>query len=788
MAISEGAPAGINWLAGLGILAPSGPAGSGGPVEVTSYSDINTTGNDSYGIFASNRIGVYNPFTLISVSNFSMADVNTTLVSVAGQGSNIGTQVAGDHGGYFTLNANGTYDFNSTGMAAGLDVNESVVTKINYQVQITHTPGWLLPFVWTYGSQTSNGSIAVRVTKNEGGTLDIVPEVYFADFSSYSYDVNGVHPNLWPNLQTYVDGLSADMGIGGTGDSLTVTNNGSIKTSGASSYGIYATTSGGTGYHGRDGSFWDSDRIPTQGGPGSNGGAIAVINDGNITTKGNYSAGVLVTSYGGTGGHGGEGSDWRYGKSGGVGGTGGEITITGSGDINTSGYLAMGILAVSQGGVGGTGGSGSGTTGGGSGGFGGNGGAINVIGDWGITTDGLIAHAIWAKSVGGAAGPGGSGGWLFGSPGSGGSGSDGGNVTVISGGKLVTRGILSFGIYAQSVGGFGGSGGISTGPFWSFGGDGGSAGSGGEVNVVNLSNGSITTSGIGSHAIFAQSIGGGGGSGGGQFGLFASLGGDAGAGGNGGTVAVTNFGTIQTSGWFARGIYAQSIGGGGGDGGWAGGLVGIGGDGSYASNGGNVGVYNYGSILTTELFSDAIFAESIGGGGGSGAGSGGLVSIGGTGAGGGNAGDIRIENAGDINTTGLASRGIVAQSIGGGGGDGAGSGGWVSLGGDGGTSGTAGTIDIINSGLIHTSMAGSIGILAQSIGGGGGSGAGSGGWFTSIGGDGGASGDGNTVTIINSGFIITDGNSSQGIYAESIGGGGNGGTVRVENSTSHFIT
>ena len=217
---------------------------------------------------------------------------------------------------------------------------------------------------------------------------------------------------------------------------------------------------------------------------------------------------------------------------------------------------------------------------------------------------------------------------------------------------------------------------------------------------------------------------------------------------------------IQTSGIFAKGIYAQSIGGGGGDGGWAGGIVGIGGDGSYASSGGNIEVYNYGNILTTGIFSDAIFTESIGGGGGSGAGSGGLVSIGGTGAGGGDAGDIRIENAGDINTTGLASRGIVAQDRRGRR-NGAGSGGWVSLGGDGGTSGTAGTIDIINSGWIRTSMAGSIGIFAQSIGGGGGSGAGSGGWFTSIGGDGGASGDGNTVTIINSGVIITDGNSSK---------------------------
>ena len=165
----------------------------------------------------------------------------------------------------------------------------------------------------------------MRVTKNEDGTLTVVPEVYFADFSSYGYEVNDVQPSLWPDLQNYVDRLSADMGIGGTGDSLIVNNNGNITTSGTASYGIYATTTGGTGYHGRDGSFWDSGRIPTQGGTGSNGGSIAVENNGNITTSGDYSAGMFSTSTGGTGGHGGEGSDWRYGRPGGTGGMGGQI-------------------------------------------------------------------------------------------------------------------------------------------------------------------------------------------------------------------------------------------------------------------------------------------------------------------------------------------------------------------------------------------------------------------------------------------------------------------------------
>ena len=775
VAISEGAPAGNTWLSGVGVLAPSGPAGSGGPVQVTSYSDITTNGDNSYGIFAHNKIGVYNPLSVLSLSGFSVDEVDISLTAVAGSGSNIGQEVAGDNGGFFTLNSGGTWDFNSVGMADVLQPGESIVTKINYQVQVSHTPGWFFPPFYEYGSQFSNGSIAVRVTENDDGSLDVVPEIFFEQFDSFGYMTDGQPPALWPNLQDYVDRLLADMGVAGAGDSVIVTNNDNITTNGTSSHGILAQTAGGQGYHGRNGSFWDAGRIPTQGGPGSNGGAVAVINNGKITTYGNSSAGILTVSVGGTGGHGGDGSDWRYGRPGGTGGTGGEITVTGNGKIHTTGDYSSGILALSQGGIGGVGGSGSGTTGGGGGGFGGKGGEVDIAGSWSISTEGDKAHAVWAKSVGGSAGPGGSGGWFFGSPGSGGEASDGGMVEVVSDGFLTTKGNDSYGIYAQSVGGFGGSGGTSSGFFWSFGGDGGSAGSGGEVDVTNLENGAIETEGQRAHALFAQSIGGGGGSGGGEFGLFSSLGGEGGSGGNGGLVQVTNAGKIQTNGAYARGIYAQSIGGGGGDGGDSAGLVAIGGSGSLASDGGYVRVDNFGSIRTTGGYADAIFAQSIGGGGGSGGASGGLVSIGGSGSGGGNAGNIEIQNSGDINTTGINSRAIVAQSIGGGGGDGAGSGGLVSIGGSGGTSGTAGTVDIINNGWIHTSLGDSSAIFAQSIGGGGGSGAGSGGWFASIGGDGGSAGDGNAVTIINSGVIITDANWSHSILAQSIGGGGGNG-------------
>ena len=102
--------------------------------------------------------------------------------------------------------------------------------------------------------------------------------------------------------------------------------------------------------------------------------------------------------------------------------------------------------------------------------------------------------------------------------------------------------------------------------------DGSYAGAGAIVGLVqggslttSYVTGSITTSGAGSIAIVAQSIGGGGGLGGtgavGEDGEIG-VGGRGGAAGNGGMVTVTQTGDIATSGVAAHGVLAQSIGGG----------------------------------------------------------------------------------------------------------------------------------------------------------------------------------------------------------------------------------
>src|SRR5215472_15794375 len=105
------------------------------------------------------------------------------------------------------------------------------------------------------------------------------------------------------------------------------------------------------------------------------------------------------------------------------------------------------------------------------------------------------------------------------------------------------------------------------------GGTGGSGNSSGNVTVTNAQGASIVTTGSQAYGIFAQSLGGGGGNGssvisldvaGGTSSVLVGLnvGGAGGTGGSAGKVTVTNAGTIQTSGDGAHGIYAQSIGGG----------------------------------------------------------------------------------------------------------------------------------------------------------------------------------------------------------------------------------
>lgn len=335
------------------------------------------------------------------------------------------------------------------------------------------------------------------------------------------------------------------------------------RTTGSNAAGLRVESAGSNGSRGPDGVFTSNN-----GGAGSRGGdagTSTVSSKGIISTMGAGSSAILAVSQGGRGGDGGDGYNNPLGgdNDGGPAGGGGDAksaAITGSGNLVTTGNDSVGVLALSRAGQGGNGGEGHAAGEGGNGGIGGDGGAAVVDGTWTINTLGTAAYGISARSLGGAGGASGSSGWIDGDGGNGGGSGDGAlaMVNLGPGGSIETSGADAHGIFAQSIGGFAGGGGSGDSVFSSSGGSGGSAGHGGNVLVSN--EGTILTRGLGANALFAESVGGGGGSGGAGSGLFNGGGGNSSAGGNGGLVTIDNFGSVETENQFARGIFAQSVG------------------------------------------------------------------------------------------------------------------------------------------------------------------------------------------------------------------------------------
>ena len=805
----------------LGIPIPGTPDVSGGVVTVNSYTDITTDGTDAHGIHAVSSTTGYPDnvvedlekfrdevastveFELVSVVDDDGNDVEVTghidlvgnlLFSVASVScetevdavcEGVTPEELDGVGGVFTIGEDGSLDFDPDDDFVDLPAGQSWSTAVNFTLAGSHD-----------GATRDNitGQLIARVTRNDAGEITWILSTQFDDYGPSLFA--NTDRTLWPDLEAYAQRLIDETSAGGSGNSVNVNVlGGNITTTGASSHGVLAQSFGITGSRGHNGGgfFSFGTDKPTSGGDGYSGGTVNVRIDGNISTTfetdpenpdpTEASIGVFAYTHGGNGGRGGNGGTYYDGRRGGRGGTGGAINISGNGSINTIGDYASGILALSEGGNGGNGGNGGIFTDGKHGGFGGVAGTVTVDGFWSITTQGNKAHGIWAKSLGGSAGGGGSGGWISGSAGDGGQGAVGGTVNILNHGRVETFGNDAFGIYAQSVGGFGGNGGLGLGVFVASGGDGNSAGSGGDVIVENFATGQLVTHGISSHALFAQSIGGGGGSGGGAGAIIVALGGKGGTGGHAGAVDIINDGEIFTAGDLSRGIFAQSIGGGGGDGGDAGAwAVSIGGPAGGGSTGGSVNIINSGQIITEGQWAHSIFAQSIGGGGGTGGGTFAIIaSIAGAGGEGDDGGLAEIDNEGDIWTKGFGARGIHAQSIGGGGGFGGGSFALnFALGGTGGTGGTGGFVDVWNGGNVWTDGDLAQGVFASSIGGGGGNAGSAGSMLISIGRSGGSGGDGGNVLVTNDGTIWTRGHSSAGVFAQSIGGsGGNGGSATV---------
>lgn len=739
------------------------------------------------------------------------------------------------------------------------------------------------------GSGGSGGAGGAVMAENIGSTITTNSERADGIFAA-SVGGRGGHGGL-ASAGAAGLALSATTSIGGnggsgnTGGAVTVYNtSGAITTYGQDSHAIEAMSIGGGGGSGG----WSagagvslgsttSFTVGGNGGSGGNSGAVNVTNSGVLSVNGTGGAGILALSIGGGGGNGGSSASAdvalngaftaTVGGSGTGGATAGSVNVTNSGKILTglgfsgnpaSALGAQGIAAMSIGGGGGRGGiavtgdvtgsgSLSGTVGGGSG-SGGTGGAVAVTNQSQIVTLGDLSNGILGISTGGRGGLGGiaiggsvsTGNAMNDTVGSnGGNGGHGGTVNLTNNGSITTGGFRTAGMSAQSMGGHGGMGGIALGATLSepsnasstvtLGGSGGHGGVGGTATVTNNPGASISSTGPFSAGLIAQSLGGDGGIGGIGIGAATSiispsmtLGGSGGSGADGGSATSTSNGTITTTGLNSIGQLAQSIGGNGGlSGVTIAGLssdragqfgMNLGNSGGSGANGGSATSNEGGYLSTSGALSSGIVAESIGGGGGragavismnagnlSNLQSGGAsANVGSTGGGGGNGGSASITQNGNVTTVGVQSDNLYAGSIGGGGG----SAGFsflnmtygtktinLSVGGQGGSDGNGGTVNVSanqnqsadTSHTISSSGAFSNGIYAQSVGGGGGAATGlhslttAGGMFeglSRLGSTGGSGGTGGTVNLNTGGALYANGIGSTGILGQSIGGGG----------------
>jgi len=554
-------------------------------------------------------------------------------------------------------------------------------------------------------------------------------------------------------------------GDGGLGQAVSVTNSGTLAmnssalTSEEGLFGIYALAAGGNGGNQNDPTLDYGDQW---GGNGGNASTVTVTDTG-VINLGNSAARLLTNTTGAAifaqsaGGQGGDNN--------GNAGTGGTVQVVHKGSISSywqayADAQVFGINALSVGG--------DGTASSDNSDNGGNGGGDSSSWTQQVTVDAYgsivldVANAssdvtvegagIAARAIGGKGG--------MGPPKdhSGGNGGTGGSaiVNMYSEASVTTHGDNILGVVAQSLGGQGGDGGDGT-ALAGQGGGGGFGGNASDVYISAQSGAAISTTGDFATGMLAHSIGGGGGTGGDFVAVLGGQGGNGGNGGDAGQATISSLATLSTTGDHAYGMLAQSIAGSGGAGGVdTSAAVALGGDGAGGGAANQVNITNYGTITTGGYSAHGIVAQSIGGGGGAAGSANGALSVGGNAAGEtpSSGGSVWINNQAAITTTGDAAVGMLAQSIGGGGGSGGDANGVVTVGGSGASAGDGGTVSIAQGfGNIQTFGNYSAGVLAQSVGGGGGNGGDtlslSAGAALAIGGTGSSGGNGGSVCIAN---------------------------------------
>jgi hypothetical protein len=886
VAIARGGAGGVggNIQTGGGTTGAGGSGGQGAPVNLTiSSGTVITTRGGTFTSTGTNN-GT-NPASSVSIVQPSFGVLVASVGGAGGAGGDLNVDFSGTKGnggaGGGAYNVIGTLNTGVTVTTSGAQASALVVQSLG------GAGGAAAP-------QPAAGATSDGGNGGNGGNSGTATAINAAQLTTAGSGAHGILAQSIGGLggngangAGVVPGHAGNAGAAGAPGTVNVTHTGIIRTSGVSAFGINAQSiGGGTGSGGSD----DGSIVAVGGSAGTaaNGGTVTVtVNPpGSISTQGVFALGVLSQSIGGGGGNGGASSGVlrSVGGDSGGGGAGGAATVTlGGGTITTLGRLAHGVVAQSIGGGGGNGGDAqtAGTeitlTVGGKGGTGGAGGAVVVNTTGGaVGTSGGNALGLIAQSIGGGGGTGGSayainGGAGFaasvGIGGSGGTGGAGGTATLTLAGLTINtgQGVVggsqptnlnpadAHGITVQSIGGGGGSGGSASAQAVAFGvpvpGSGGSSvaasvssavggtgagGGSGSTVTFNLTGGGITTQGQGSHGILLQSIGGGGGTGGDSSSMAAttsfgratteagtngfsleigvSLGGSSTQGGQGGAVSAgIDATTVMTLGDYGNAVVAQSIGGGGGNGGIGSSStlafgstrnlnasVGLGGKAGAGGNGGEVGVTisPQAVIQTYGASALGVVAQSIGGGGG--LGQGGTINLGASYA-------FEVGSTpppdGPSNPTVTPSASFL-----------------LTLGATGGNGGVGGTVTGNIQGQIRTSGSDSAGVVLQSIGGGGGV-VGSAGAEAStdnpiqlatkareglndiieknagfgfnsaltVGSSSGISGAGGSVTLnqAGTGLITTLGDWSHGVVAQSIGGGG--GMAGAAASTSSII-
>ncbi|WP_163026004.1 autotransporter outer membrane beta-barrel domain-containing protein [Chachezhania antarctica] len=815
LAMSAGGGGGVSG-GNDGVVALGGQGGEGGnagDVTVTNDGDttINTSGKYSVGAMISS-IG--------NGGGKSTSPKGAWALGANGGGGGSGSDVSVDF-------KSGTFKVTTEGDVADGVLISSIGGGGGHGGSTVVGLDLIKPAIGTSGGDGGSGG-DISITAADGASVDIETKGFkSAGFMAQSVGGGGgaggsvVNASIGLTFNSQTGSQKSSSGHhGGTvdiGDTDTVGLTGKVTTGGHSSVGVLIQSVGGgggsagTNTQAGAASIEFGHDMGTDGGAGGDGGVVTANTKTDVTTSGDHSDAVFAQSLGGGGGHASNVTDsnvglnmssyvGNQGSNGGTGGTGAAVTLVSDGTIQTGGDNALGVLVQSQGGGGGKGGhtidcdigidAGSVKLGS-SGGAGGDADDVDVTTSGSIGTKGHLSTGILAQSIAGGGGQ--SGTTVSGDisidlsythGGDGGSGGSAGKVTLSNAADVTTAGGQALGVQAQSIGGGGGAGGVTVSGALSIaavniahGADGGDGGTSGEVSLTNT--GKVATTGDTSDAVSAQALGGGGGKGGllvtgsGTGGPISgsvnvAVGGTGGKGGVGGNVDLTNSGAVTTSGYTARGLYAQSVGGSGGDGGavisgtvnvsaeFGGSVnVAVGGDGGDSGKGGTVGITNQkgGDLTTSGHYSTGIFAQSVGGNGGVGGGSYALntqgsgessgevtVTVGGSGGDGAVANKVTVENDASVTTTGGNAHGIYAQSVGGNGGV-AGAGYALALDGYWKPKGESTTVDL----------------------------------DAAIGGSGGTAAHGDTVTVTNTGDISTKTDTSYGIYAQSVGGGGGDG-------------